>query len=590
MIRNADEGELEEDDMQALGEEDGGYANEDGNPEEASVSQDAGAQAGALEQTTGHATAEETEQSSGPKPTTKPIPQSVPDVTCELVILPEGVSHVQLFPGAYTIGALKESFARSFKTTPNRVSLSTQNTAELPEAASLDEVAQIATRAQQAADSAFNRHHPVGSATNPLKLLIRIDIAVDTGGADEAKDEDPFPETAPVDVIRVDLGPVGEGEQTRNRIEYVKIVREHVLRPKPFLGGYRNKRTGLVMHHASSQTVRRRKDAGVVKFHRDTQTVATSTRSVQTSREMGVQTPRKNLFIDTEHDTFITPKPYFTAHQLSKLKHQCAIELQCFVRLCMARRQVARLREAREAAAAQLAELKQIEEAEKKREVARQTQRRMHPKTKDDFDTLHRELEAWRQNEVQRIKAAGLSEEETNFRLQEVLGKEVVVLQIIDRLRFQVAKENQEERTQRMLEKMSSVKAWSTSDGDIIEVETPFTRRARELVVLYKGLTNPRLTPVERTDVLLNVKYAVKEFDCQLTREIVELIEREDDLMRRGRSERSLSGLRKRIAQLFLDFIQTPQFNPEAVAFLKAPQQASAASTTADLRSAAKAK
>ena len=37
----------------------------------------------------------------------------------------------------------------------------------------------------------------------------------------------------------------------------------------------------------------------------------------------------------------------------------------------------------------------------------------------------------------------------------------------------------------------------------------------------------------ERLDVLLHVKWTVKEFDCALTREIVQLIDREADLLNR---------------------------------------------------------
>ncbi len=50
------------------------------------------------------------------------------------------------------------------------------------------------------------------------------------------------------------------------------------------------------------------------------------------------------------------------------------------------------------------------------------------------------------------------------------------------------------------------------------------------------GLNLPLLTVDERLDVLLHVKWTVKEFDCDLTREIVELIDREADLLNRGRN------------------------------------------------------
>ena len=38
---------------------------------------------------------------------------------------------------------------------------------------------------------------------------------------------------------------------------------------------------------------------------------------------------------------------------------------------------------------------------------------------------------------------------------------------------------------------MASPKEWSIRDGDKVEVDTPFTNRARELVELYSGLCEP---------------------------------------------------------------------------------------------------
>jgi hypothetical protein len=71
----------------------------------------------------------------------------------------------------------------------------------------------------------------------------------------------------------------------------------------------------------------------------------------------------------------------------------------------------------------------------------------------------------------------------------------------------------------------------------------------------------------ERLEILLHVKWTVKQFDCSLTRELTELLDREADLLNRGRSEKSMDALRKRISNMFLQFIETPDFNPEASRF-----------------------
>ncbi len=54
-----------------------------------------------------------------------------------------------------------------------------------------------------------------------------------------------------------------------------------------------------------------------------------------------------------------------------------------------------------------------------------------------------------------------------------------------------------------------------------------------------------------------------------MTQEIVELIDREADLLMRGVKESNLDGLRKRISTLFLQYCKTPIFNPEIARLLK---------------------
>lgn len=99
---------------------------------------------------------------------------------------------------------------------------------------------------------------------------------------------------------------------------------------------------------------------------------------------------------------------------------------------------------------------------------------------------------------------------------------------------------------------MSDPKKWLRSDGRFTEVHTPFTTRAKELKDIYNGLKLKNISVDERLDILLNTKWTVKEFDSNLTREIVDLIDREADMLNRGRPEKSLEGLRARLCNLFL--------------------------------------
>ncbi|KPA85713.1 hypothetical protein ABB37_00085 [Leptomonas pyrrhocoris] len=82
------------------------------------------------------------------------------------------------------------------------------------------------------------------------------------------------------------------------------------------------------------------------------------------------------------------------------------------------------------------------------------------------------------------------------------------------------------------------------------------------------GLTS---TTAARLDILLRVKWTVREFDATspLARELGELIDREADLLHRGRKDASLVELRKRIQTLFAQFTEDPEYNPGVKGFVR---------------------
>jgi hypothetical protein len=344
--------------------------------------------------------------------------------------------------------------------------------------------------------------------------------------------------------------------------------------PKPYYGGYRHRKTGRIYHHAGTQSDKRGlipepRDVDRLK-HRDTQTYEVKTRSVQLSREYGTQMERQDVMLDNSTDYDIEPRRYFSATQQLELKRQKTLVIQCYWRGYVARKRTWGIRQSlfekqqrEEMAASNMAQKK---EKQRKFEV----ERRINPRTVRDFELLYNELETWRQRETTRLeRATDLTADEKRAELTEVLAKETKALQTIDRLKVAASKEGRAKRTARMMELMAMPKEWELGDGELQSVHTPFTTRARELMELYNGLATPLLAVDERLDVLLNVKWTVQEFDCPLTRDIVELCDREADLLNRGRSATSVDGLRKRILNLFLQFIETPDFNPESTRFLK---------------------
>jgi hypothetical protein len=402
---------------------------------------------------------------------------------------------------------------------------------------------------------------------------------------------------------------------------------------KKYLGGYRSRKTQLEYHHATAQTdPLPQKNTGPERFTREAQTQEQTTRSTQNVREGGTQMARKDLHIDNSNDREIVARVYFTSQQNADLRLRKTIVMQCYWRGYQARCRAWSLRDAQEARRRAIADeqMRQKRLAEERHKV--EVERRMNPRSFKDFEILYNELENWRLHETRRIKDAsnGLSEAEQMTELAQLLDKETTLLQTIDRLKLTANKENRGKRIKKMLELMSEPKLWQMSDGDVAEVHTPFTTRAKELRELYNGLNLGMLSTDERLDVLLHVKWTVKEFDCNLTREIVDLIDREvrkwcwcwgwfyfflwcfvsfcvgelvcltfffmftfffwyfpkqpqADLINRGRSEKSLVGLRRRLSNMFLQFIETPEFNPEAARFQKVPADVSARSSVRPL-------
>jgi hypothetical protein len=194
----------------------------------------------------------------------------------------------------------------------------------------------------------------------------------------------------------------------------------------------------------------------------------------------------------------------------------------------------------------------------------------MNPKSAKDFELLYNELDSWVQKEVATM--AGLNEAERKGAMAEVLAKQTKALSTIDRLKGEAAKAAKEKRVGSMLALMAKPKLWELSSGEVQEVHTQFSVRAAELEDLYRGLTDVAgVTLDARLDVLLTVKWTVREFDSVLCRDVVDLCDREAEMLNRGRGADTLGGLRKRLANLFLQFIETPDYNPEATRFLRVP-------------------
>ena len=349
----------------------------------------------------------------------------------------------------------------------------------------------------------------------------------------------------------------------------------------PYLGGFRDTRTGIEYLHMYTQTddLRPPKPPRAQQFTRETQTTVVSTRSCQTYREAVAQTRRSGLHEDTSHDVVLVARTYFTAAELAAVREAKALEVQCVWRGFCARRRAAERRGklgADRAAADKAAEEQRVADEAK---LARDAERRLNPRTLEDFSILYDEVEAWRLAETERIKreyasassiagggdAAGASRAQ-KAALAALLAKETALISTIERLRASAGAVNRDAAIEGLLSGLAAPKVWALSGGaDPATVHTPLSTRAAELKALYDELCAHEASDRDaRTETLLSVKYTVLEFDSALTREVAELVDREVDLLGRGRPAAALTGLRKRLRSLFLTFCTTPEFNPAA--------------------------
>ncbi|XP_071961222.1 IQ motif and ubiquitin-like domain-containing protein [Antedon mediterranea] len=379
----------------------------------------------------------------------------------------------------------------------------------------------------------------------------------------------PKPEYIMPDVITVKV------LRDSGEFEDVVVEIERSVHRKPFIGGYRHRLNGIEYHHAAAQTRPKVKpDNGIEKFCRDTQTVREKNQRQQTHIDTSTQMTGIGCYVSNMTDKLLVPGKYQTADEYHEIILMKVIILQSYFRRWQAKRIVASLKIdlAKRLDWERMEEIRKIKEKEDR--IRKEFERRMNPKSKEDFDLLYHALEKWRKEELAAIDTS-MEGARRKAALCHLLDQETQLLASIGRHKLDASADNKQQEIQKFLDTAAGPKRWKAYDGKYTEMDTAYTIRAKELRDIYNSLTMRYLTQDERLDVLLTLKHTVKEHDCKLTQEIIELIDREADLLMRGVKEGNLDGLRKRISTLFLQYIKTPTFNPEAARLLKVPQDPS---------------
>ncbi|KAE8741874.1 hypothetical protein FOCC_FOCC012577 [Frankliniella occidentalis] len=408
-------------------------------------------------------------------------------------------------------------------------------------------------------------------------------------------------------VVEIDdsLPLAGAGVESHDVRLRIRVSR----RPKPFLGGFRDSRSGTEFHHAESQTGPPARDTSD-RVSRDAQTVRTRRRRVHTPHEKATQVPRPGLYIPgmPEHVLMADPGRYVPADEALERQRDLEDRVRTIQRYYRAylRRRVPPAREDGEDEEAEEGEEgeegEEVEEEQKLADEEEEQERRDqalvlaastpsgYPRSSRDFDTLYALVERWRQAETRRLQAS-CSEAARRAMLGEVLEREMTLLNAIERHRQVVAGERARDRERRFLERCAEPLVFEGSNGEPIQVETLEVARAKELQAAYLSLTQqvddgevslyrartthrtdhrPEQAPkAERLEFLVALMESLKEVGLERAEELRRLIGRECTMMARG-LDAGLEPLRRHIALLFAELVKCPEVNPEATKHLRA--------------------
>ena len=199
-------------------------------------------------------------------------------------------------------------------------------------------------------------------------------------------------------------------------------------------------------------------------------------------------------------------------------------------------------------------------------EMVADLSRRLKPKSDKDFNELQSELQEWRDREQDKILA---SHPAAQIGLEQAaLAKEGFLLRKIDGLK---AKEHKDRRTKRIdteLADMAKPNRWTLGNGEEVLVDTPASTRASNLRRIYNGLaeSGQDASSDSRQTYLVEARAAVSASSHadSISKDLIELIDRELDLLGRGIDEKVVQSLNMRVRNLLLQFIQDGKHNPAA--------------------------
>lgn len=115
-------------------------------------------------------------------------------------------------------------------------------------------------------------------------------------------------------------------------------------------------------------------------------------------------------------------------------------------------------------------------------------QRRLNPKTVEDFDQLQAELIQWKHRQERKILMTARNPSHKKELTNKLLDQESKLIRKIDTLKSAACETWKMERLEKVMEKMAQAKEWSVESGVPVTVDTPEIVHAREMKGVFAEL------------------------------------------------------------------------------------------------------
>ncbi|XP_023332134.1 IQ and ubiquitin-like domain-containing protein [Eurytemora carolleeae] len=205
------------------------------------------------------------------------------------------------------------------------------------------------------------------------------------------------------------------------------------------------------------------------------------------------------------------------------------------------------------------------EEIQERKEI--ESERCKNPKSKADFDMLYNRLEDWRKEQEASLQAK--DSKAANLGRAKLVMNEAELLLQINKHKSSAKMDAKERMIEQFLTKAATPILKMLKSGELIEIETPETRLATAYKNMHNNLREEVVFVEDRVELLIELDSLVKDDDCKVVKELRLLIKREIDFINRSLPGSSMTGLRSRILNLYLQYIRNPEYNPQVRKFLR---------------------